>query len=256
MIMGSNQKEIRRLNDMKKKYSRLLATILCAAILLSVIPLQTVFAEEEKPITFNFYCHNKTGYVDETFHTNNVLEYTFEPSWTSESITMVSDNPDVAIVEFDSVWGWIVDCKKVGTAVITATTESGLTDTCTVTVKEKETVILDQSFTVEVQPGDELHYCFVPEEVGYYCFYSQNEIGSCFLTVESGDGSIVWSGEKQAYGEYTAEDEWLHTNQDFMLKITNYGEKIEKVAVCIKKCILPERIYFEQEYYQIKQFFF
>ena len=142
---------------MRKQSSRIFALILSTAMLLLNLPVTIAGAEEVTPTNFFFNCHNKTGYVGEIYGPVGTLSYSFEPYGSSEEVYMTSSDTDVVNVEYDETYGrWAVDYRELGTAVITATTASGLTDACTITVKEMETAYVDQPFTVTVQPNDPL----------------------------------------------------------------------------------------------------
>lgn len=88
-----------------------------------------------------------------------------------EEISWASSDQSVAVVVQPYGTSAMIGFTGEGTATITATSESGLTATCTVTVKEMETVKLDQSFDVYLEPNGSLKYSFTPAEDGRYIFY-------------------------------------------------------------------------------------
>ena len=117
-----------------------------------------------------------TGYPEDA--------YLGEVTWSSsdETVATVDDNGEVVL-------------RAPGTAIITATSEFGLTDTCTVTVRELETVLCDE--TVTVPEGEERHVRrFVPETDGWYGFYSQND------SIDSWGWILDEAGNELAYDDY------------------------------------------------------
>ena len=141
---------------------------------------------------------------------------------------MVSSDPSVVTVEYgeENDW-WVLDYHKLGTAVITATTDSGFTDTCTVTVTEMETVYLDQPIAVTVHAHDVVHFNFWAEEEGYYSFYSEN--GEGYLNINEG---------KPYYGVGVDTQELYGT---FVLGVWNNSDADETYTLCVKKSVPPEK---------------
>ena len=84
-----------------------------------------------------------------------------------EDVTWTSSNEDVATVnEYGKV-----SLISGGTAEITATTPSGLTDTVTVRVTATENIQANETKTVDIsEPGEQKIYKFVPEETAQYAF--------------------------------------------------------------------------------------
>lgn len=87
-----------------------------------------------------------------------------------------------------------------GVATITAKTESGLTATCKITVKDFPTILLNETKTVsDKMVGNDSYYYFTPEKDGYYVFYSYNTTidtygyiyNSNFRSISSDDDSGV-----------------------------------------------------------------
>ena len=80
---------------------------------------------------------------------------------------MSTSNSSVAdIDEYGSV-----EFKAVGTATITATSERGLTATCTVNVVDYETLAAGETKTADIgYCGGEVVYKFIPDSDGRYSF--------------------------------------------------------------------------------------
>lgn len=212
------------------------SALLVIALVLTWMPM-LVQAEEITVESFSFDCHNKTGYVGETTGGTGILQYSFEPYGASESVTMISSDPAVASVEYVEEYNsWRIYYHKLGTAVITATTASGLTDTCNVTVTEMETVYLDQPFTVTVQPHDTVLFEFTAEAQGYYSFYSENGEGKL---------NINWRG-KPYYGNGVDTQELYGA---FVLAVWNNSDAVQTYTLCVREAVPVEEIIFEQEHY-------
>ena len=88
-----------------------------------------------------------------------------------EKITWTSSDTSVVVIE-DWYDNWCqLYFAGVGTATVTATTESGLSASCEVTVKGYPRLTCGDSVTVDPTQGDSMH-CFIPEEDGWYGFYT------------------------------------------------------------------------------------
>ena len=123
---------------------KLLSLLLAIVLFVTWIPVSALATESEetmKPTGFALKSHNKTGYVNEDHGTLNLLEFEFKPEGAEDAVSFTSSDPSVASVQYDSYFetGYL-QYHNTGTAIITATTASGLTDTCTVTVKQMESI--------------------------------------------------------------------------------------------------------------------
>lgn len=101
------------------------------------------------------------------------LDVEFDPEDSLvEDVTWTSSNEDVATVnEYGKV-----SLISGGTAEITATTPSGLTDTVTVRVTATENIQANETKTVDIsEPGEQKIYKFVPEETAQYAFYTSDD---------------------------------------------------------------------------------
>ncbi len=128
------------------------------------------------------------------------LEYTFitdESGFAHEYVTFESDNEDVASI-FDDNY---VDAVGIGTATITATTESGYTDTCTITVTNPPEIELDKEYTVI----NSARYSFTPKETATYVFASYDEQG---IDSSTDTWAYIYIGEDEiAYGDWSGYNE-------------------------------------------------
>ncbi len=92
----------------------------------------------------------------------------------SEYVTFESSDENVASVNDQGYVEYIGE----GVATITATSENGLTDTCTVRVAQPQEIELGTTYTKEItEPYDFVSYTFEAEETGYYdiCIKSEYE---------------------------------------------------------------------------------
>lgn len=212
------------------------AILLCLCLMLLFVP--RVQAEEVTAESFTFECHNKTGYVGEWQGGVGALSYSFQPKGAEEAVTMVSSDETVVSVSDELNGSWIADYHKPGTAVITATTASGLTDTCTITVKEMEEVTFEQPFTVTVQPHDTVLYSLPAEkeEEAYYSAYS-----------EDGHGSICISWPNwPIFGEGVDTQRASVCNE---LAISNETDEVQTYTMNVRKAVSAEKVVFEYDTY-------
>ena len=114
----------------------------------------------------------------------------FNPISFSEKVYWTSSNPDVVEITSEEYSACQTYCKKVGTATITATSESGLTASCVITVINAEEIELNTTKKVKIfNSNDSAYFSFTPEESGYYTFYSispYDTVGSIY-NVENND---------------------------------------------------------------------
>ncbi len=114
----------------------------------------------------------------------------FNPTSFSERVYWTSSNPDIVEISSEEYSACQTYCKKVGTATITATSESGLTASCVITVINAEEIELNTTKRVKISYQDDSAYLsFTPEESGYYTFYSispYDTVGSIY-NVENND---------------------------------------------------------------------
>ena len=121
------------------------------------------------------------GYQGERY----LLEYTFRPLLAiPEEVTWHSSNEAVATVD---EYGEVI-LVGTGNAIITATSKSGLTADCDLTVQEAETIVCGQPVSLSGE-DDQARFRFMPEEEGWYIFYSTDATGDpdCVVLEETMD---------------------------------------------------------------------
>lgn len=111
---------------------------------------------------------NYSGYVNTDLYLNIV----FSPeNAIEEEIVWTTNDPQIVSVD---EYGYVRLLQE-GTAIITATSENGLTASCSITVMSIPTIIEDEDVTVDLNQNDPYAYFyFTPEEDGYYVFYSES----------------------------------------------------------------------------------
>ena len=111
-----------------------------------------------------------------------------------EDISWYSSDSSVAYIQkvYDSGYCRVFLNGK-GTATITVESESGLTDTCTITVGEPSEISLNEEKTLSTDTDGMAtgSYKFVPEEDGTYAFYSFDNSGDTFGYVYNGEGDEI-----------------------------------------------------------------
>lgn len=145
------------------------------------------------------------------------------------NLTWSTSDEDIA-----SVYGGSVYFNKVGTAEITAETDSGLKATCSVTVLDYESIELDEVKQVEVNNGSSVMYKFVPEETADYNFYSTgdyNTRGWIYDSYMNQLTSSAWGGEgnnfKLNYHLTAGETYYFKTSLDYSDDNAEYSVTVE-----------------------------
>ena len=139
----------------------------------------------------------------------------FGPEYSAkESLTWTSSNPDVLQISFEDPYAYACYVRAIaeGTAVLTATSESGLKASYTVRVGDKQMLVLDQPNTVTVSQGaQESTFEFTPTESGYYHFNHNASSAASVIVTKDGstvggeyftsgkDGTVVWLDAGTAY---------------------------------------------------------
>jgi uncharacterized protein YjdB len=127
------------------------------------------------------------GFVGHSF----TLEVEFSPSGSSsEPVTFTSGNDGVASILSSSGNSVTVICNSEGTAAITATSESGLTATYTVTVTDIPVIALDTPTQADIFGGVQTYYSFTPSESGTYFFSSSGNSDTLGYLYDSGLNQI------------------------------------------------------------------
>ncbi len=110
------------------------------------------------PATLIGYVGNETAlYID--FTPDNAL---------AESVSWLSSDETVATVSDSGRLSFL----KAGTTTVTATSESGFTDTCEVTVKDMPTITRCNPVRVSLGELERIYFLFTPETDGTYAFYA------------------------------------------------------------------------------------
>jgi len=110
------------------------------------------------------------GYKYETLQ----LPYWFEPLWSEEAVTWKSDDPSIVSVSDTGE----ITMRSVGQTTVRVISESGLTDSCTVVVKDVYgTLSAGSRYNIALKPGEMRVYSFTPEEDGEYIFFDESYTG-------------------------------------------------------------------------------
>ena len=110
------------------------------------------------PATLTGYVGRETAlYID--FTPDNAL---------AESVSWLSSDETVATVSDSGRLSFL----KAGTTTVTATSESGFTDTCEVTVKDMPTINRCNPVRVSLGELERMYFSFTPETDGTYAFYA------------------------------------------------------------------------------------
>lgn len=158
----------------------------------------------------------------------------------NEGVFWTSSNPDVVIVEEYYANGVGIRAISGGTAVITATTESGATAFITVNVKGINELVIGSANTVEItESWGSKEFVLNIEEAGVYEFYSLNYTGVCYMGIRQGYGD---------YSYYYSEDNGNFRFQR-MLEAGQYSviagfstENTGNFEVYAQKTVTPESV--------------
>ncbi len=138
------------------------------------------------------------------------LEYRFLPNGCLyEAITFKSSDENIATVNDQGYVQYI----GAGTATITATTESGLTDTCTVFVLEHEKIEVGTIYTKEISASDNIVcYKFTPDWEGYFGIYVESDCKFNYIL---------------SYDGYKTSGEYGYIEEDLYILDLQYGANNE-----------------------------
>ena len=166
------------------------------------------------------------GYPGDWFDLEAELEprYSFE-----ETITWSSDNEEVATVnEYDEVI-----LLKEGTATITAKSDSGLTDTCKVTVKKAPTISIDTKTTVTIEDSNRMTtYSFTPAKDGIYGFYSDTKRDVVGMIYNEDGEEIAYDDDGGEDNNFLVEAE-LKAGETYYLKAGFYSHIVGSFDVYV-----------------------
>ncbi|MBR6917001.1 MAG: Ig-like domain-containing protein, partial [Clostridia bacterium] len=139
------------------------------------------------PEKVNFDKTSYTGYLNATFDINA----SFEP-WNASNAGIVWTSSDSTVA---AVSNGHVKLKSVGDATIRATIANGEYAECTVTVKDFEPIAAGDTKDVVIgDQGAEVLFKFIPEEDGYYSFYSISD-GDTYGRILNSSMSEIWSDD-------------------------------------------------------------
>lgn len=158
---------------------------------------EIAFGQERKATAINFGKSNVTAHPYEsitlTWDFGHILAM-------SEEVTLTSSNP--AVVDYvENKDEGLMELKAftTGTAVITATTESGLKDTCTITVQKPKAIGLGEHTTPALERMESISYSFTPEVSGKYDIYLTSEM----------DFRLSWSSLSMSEREFWMTDDYV-----------------------------------------------
>lgn len=139
-----------------------------------------------------------------------------------EKETWTSDNPDIIFIDEEGVCHF----KKYGTATVTVTTESGLSDSITVHVTSSSQIMLNEEKTGYAGHYQEAEYIFIPEVSGKYAFHVTSDSGmmqqaSIRTYIYDKDYNLVasdnkWSADSTLYYD-------MKKGECYCLKWDSYG---------------------------------
>ncbi|MBQ3074927.1 MAG: hypothetical protein IJC26_02575, partial [Clostridia bacterium] len=161
------------------------------------------------------------------------LSYSFGPAGCySENVTFTSDDPSVVLADPYSPW---IELLAPGTAKVTVTSESGLTDSITVTGLEIPTLTFNTETTVDLIStctSDQMAMLsFTPEKDAFYCFRFSGARGITYQCQEEDFyGDVLYDSEvanveleegvTYHFSFYSTE----HKIDSFALKVTEASE--------------------------------
>ncbi len=133
-------------------------------------------------------------------------------NYISETCTWESADTSIATVDAKGVVSFVAP----GTTAITVTSENGLTNTCTVVVKQFtdcEEIKNDEFKTVTLTEGERQQYFkFTPEESGWYVFYTDKWVRSGTLLNTEGEyinGSSSYSSPIRVEHEFVSGETYI-----------------------------------------------
>lgn len=151
------------------------------------------------------------------------------------------ETSDDSIISIDEYYGQFdenvdLHLNKVGKATITATTQSGITASCEVTVTEVEEITVGEKALVKDSEGDfsfdDNYFKFIPETDGVYAFSIKGKnIWEKYIRVRSADGSLLCSG-------YETTCATLVGGQTYFCEgsaLTEYSDETSSARILIEK---------------------
>ncbi len=159
-----------------------------------------------------------------------MLNVAFEPSDCDiEELTWTSDNESVATVTDGKV-----RTHGVGTANITVTSESGLTDIITVTVVDYPFVSLNEPLEVTFTVDSGIRRCyFIPDETANYTLTFGDD-GTSKIDVYCNNSRVV-TGSGSVKADFDA-------GSEYMIKITRQSDAVTGGTLSVKKSEIGEEV--------------
>lgn len=170
-----------------------------------------------------------SGFKGEIIH----LSATFSPEiCMQESVFWTSSNNEVATVAENGR----VNMISVGTAIITATSENGLTDTITITVKGYPAIQEGTETDALIDVGGmSSYFSFTPEEDGYYAFYASTDSDTLGYIMDE-ELNILASDDDNGEGYNFKVKYQMEAGKTYILKARYYGsEETGTIKVCVEK---------------------
>ncbi|MBE6767299.1 MAG: hypothetical protein E7549_00125 [Ruminococcaceae bacterium] len=175
-----------------------------------------------------------TGYVNTSFHPS----VQFAPdNAMAESVTWESsDDTVVAITDWGEAY-----LVNIGTATITATSENGLTDSITVTVKDYEAMSLDTEYVLNNENGNvETVYAFTPAEDGIYMFYSTGDETDPYAALYDADWNWLGEADDNADHNNFRLQRTMTAGETYYLRVSSYTGRVGTYRIAVKKLQLAE----------------
>ena len=152
-----------------------------------------------------------SGYADEERWYS--LDYSFTPQNAFyEAVTFSSSNENV--VTLNQYGEYCL--RSEGTAVITATSESGLTAVCSVTVRGIQSIVCDQPVTAN-EEDNEYRFRFVPQTSDWYGFYSVGSQLDTWGYIYDAEGHQLDYDDSSAEGNNFLACAWLEAGNTYTL---------------------------------------
>ncbi len=186
----------------------------------SFSPFDWVAVKADRATAVEIVQGNIVGYVnDETkldvnFLPGNTVEEEYEFSATGDAVEVSED-------------GWVYFCE-VGTATVTVTTESGLTASITITVKEYEAMTLGQVYPLLFAQNNSFCMTFTPLSDGVYSFYTSAGVKGIHGEIE---GLENWQDQKEHSDGYYMAQAKLTAGVTYRLWLYQYSEYEPEVPV-------------------------
>ena len=159
-----------------------------------------------------------------------VLEAEGAPSTASEKITWSTSDPEIAEIYIQDPYV-ILKLKAPGTATITATADSGTSDSYTFTVQDIKALDLADTVDVTIEPNNYAYFSFTPAETGRYIFYTPADAWLGFSAEENQNYYPVRGSEwTSADSTYSGDAFELTAGMPYRISAYIRGEQKETVT--------------------------